>query len=421
MSTSALIVSNASIPTACCCTDGAAAKRLEALRVSRHHRNNMARWPTIAAPRRNLARVAFPVAFAVSLWFGPAHADDEAPRPRQVPLEAFYDVLREHGTFIDTDRYGTAFCPHPDLVGADFQPYRRGHWVMTEYGWTFTSDLKISWVTDHYGRWVEVGLQNCAWAWVPGGEWGPAWVDFRIGEKVVAWRPSVYSGGKVRLKLPDAKNFPHFNVPEVPQSDSAYVVVREGEFQARRLDYVALTGVAQFNALRETEPVRDLRAGLHSYEYDVLVARKEQKRNQAAQASAQGSQTTSNAQRQVVAAAGGDGSEPAQRRRKGDPATTGAAGTVRAGLPGAELPKNPAAREKLPLAGGQTGDNPPSRTSATTGSSAGNPGEFSGVKVLDWGKPKPQEPAKGTVRDLNRTLSPPSGKTTTPPPPQQQP
>ena len=64
MSTSALIVSNANIPTACCCTDGAAAKRLEALRVSRHHRNNMARWPTIAAPRRNLAWVAF-------LWHSP--------------------------------------------------------------------------------------------------------------------------------------------------------------------------------------------------------------------------------------------------------------------------------------------------------------------------------------------------------------
>ncbi|MBP6608181.1 MAG: hypothetical protein KA258_01255, partial [Deltaproteobacteria bacterium] len=130
-----------------------------------------------------------------------AEADDEQPpQPRQVPLEAFYEVLREHGTFIDTDRYGVAFCPHPDLVGADFQPYRRGHWVMTQYGWTFTSDLKISWVTDHYGRWVEAGLSNCAWAWVPGGEWGPAWVDFRVGEKVVAWRPLPYQGPKVRLR-----------------------------------------------------------------------------------------------------------------------------------------------------------------------------------------------------------------------------
>jgi hypothetical protein len=325
-----------------------------------------------------------------------------------VPLEAFYEVLREHGTFIDTDRYGVAFCPHPDLVGADFQPYRRGHWVMTEYGWTFTSDLKISWVTDHYGRWVEAGLSNCAWAWVPGGEWGPAWVDFRVGEKVVAWRPLPYQGPKVRLRLPESRSFPRFNLPEVPPSDSAYVVVREGEFQAKRLDYVALSGVQQFHALRETEPVRDLRAGLHSYEYDVMVARRERDRQRQVASQDAAGQTRRQAvpsrlAKPVVATAMAlslhSGDEKAIRHG-------GSSGTVRAGLPGAELPKNPAAREKQ-LVGGQTGDNPPSRTSASTGSSAGNPGDFSGVKVLDWGKPKPVEPPKTTVRDLNRTLSPP--------------
>jgi hypothetical protein len=347
--------------------------------------------------------------------------DEEPPRSRQVPLEAFYDVLREYGTFIDTDRYGVAFCPHPDFVGADFQPYRRGHWVMTEYGWTFTSDLKISWVTDHYGRWVEAGLQNCTWAWVPSGEWGPAWVDFRVGEKVVAWRPLPYQGPKVRLKLSESKSFPRFNLPDVLPSDSAYVVVREGEFQAKRLDYVALTGVQQYNALRDTEPVRDLRAGLHSYEYDILVARREQQRRShavaqdatnrapggASSASRVGASGAGSGATGAAASAAGDGSEPAQRRRKGDPAANAAAGTVRAGLPGSDLPKNPAAREKNQLVGGQTGDNPPSRSSASTGSSAGNPGDFSGVKVLDWGKPKQPEPPKTQVRDLNRTLTPP--------------
>ncbi|MBL9042471.1 MAG: hypothetical protein JNM83_12765 [Myxococcales bacterium] len=369
--------------------------------------NEMAGWRSRTA--QLLGRVLSVVMLCSVERLAQAEADDELrPQPRQVPLEAFYEVLREHGTFIDTDRYGVAFCPHPDLVGADFQPYRRGHWVMTEYGWTFTSDLKISWVTDHYGRWVEAGLSNCAWAWVPGGEWGPAWVDFRVGEKVVAWRPLPYQGPKVRLRLPESRSFPRFNLPEVPPSDSAYVVVREGEFQAKRLDYVALSGVQQFHALRETEPVRDLRAGLHSYEYDVLVARRERDRQRqlASQDTSGRPPTGSAAAARQTGGGHSDGSEPAQRRRKGDPATAAAAGTVRAGLPGAELPKNPAAREKQ-LVGGQTGDNPPSRTSASTGSSAGNPGDFSGVKVLDWGKPKPVEPPKTTVRDLNRTLSPP--------------
>ncbi len=385
---------------------------VEGSRISGHHRHNMQRAIQTAGVRTGLAQL-FGRALGV-LMLGSvgqvAIADEEVPTPSQhVPLEAFYDVLREQGTFIETDRYGTAFCPHPDVVGADFQPYRRGHWVMTEYGWTFTSDLKMSWVTDHYGRWVEAGLQNCAWAWIPGGDWGPAWVDFRVGEKVVAWRPLPYQGPKVSLKLPAAKSFPRFNLPEVTPSDSAYVVVRENEFQAKRLDYVALSGVPQYSALRETEPVRDLRAGLHSYEYDVMVARRElQRRNQAVAQDATGRPATGSgvAQRQTASGSASDGSEPAQRRRKGDPSAA-AAGTVRAGLPGADLPKNPAAREKMPLAGAQPGDNPPNRTGASTGSSAGNPGEFSGVKVLDWGKPKVAEPPKTTVRDLNRTLTPP--------------
>src|SRR5690349_7373760 len=35
----------------------------------------------------------------------------DEPPPRAVPIEAFYDVLRDHGTFIDSDRYGVLFCP----------------------------------------------------------------------------------------------------------------------------------------------------------------------------------------------------------------------------------------------------------------------------------------------------------------------
>ncbi len=54
------------------------------------------------------------------------------------------DALKDYGTFLDSDRYGVVFCPHPDIVGPDFQPYLRGRWVMTEYGWTFTSDIRIS-------------------------------------------------------------------------------------------------------------------------------------------------------------------------------------------------------------------------------------------------------------------------------------
>ena len=177
-----------------------------------------------------------------------------------MPLEAFYDVLREHGTFIDTDRYGTAFCPHPDPVGAD-QPHRRGHWVMTEYGWTFTSDLKISWVMDHYGRWVGSRAANCAWAWVPGGEWGPAWVDFRIGEKVVAATVGVFRWQSSSETALTPKTFRTLTSLKFRKAMPPCRRRPRGEFQARRLDYVALTEWRQFNALRETEPVRSAGRG----------------------------------------------------------------------------------------------------------------------------------------------------------------
>lgn len=365
---------------------------------------------TPARPGRVTAILAIPVgALALGALAGTALAETPPrgsggfsalttpePPPRPVPIEAFYEVLRDHGTFIDSDRYGVLFCPHPEEVGADFQPYLRGHWIMTESGWTFTSDLKISWVTDHYGRWVEAGLQNCNWAWLPGGQWGPAWVDFRVGEKVIAWRPQPYTGPRVTLQRPEAAHFPRFNLPAANySSDSGYVAVRDGEFLSRRLDYVALTGVQLYSALRETEPLVNLRAGLNSDERDRIVARiMDRKAAQVAAASS----TTSGGKGGAAGAAQPDAFEPAQRRRKpgatgagaaGSAGVVGAAGSVRTGLLGAADAAKEKEKAKTSLTGTKPGESPPDRTNMATGSSAGSPGQFSGTKVLEWGKPKP--------------------------------
>lgn len=331
------------------------------------------------------------------------------PRPpsEPVPVEEFYDALKDYGVFLDTDRYGVAFCPHPDIVGPDFQPYLRGRWVMTEYGWTFTSDIRISWITDHYGRWVDVNLPHCTWAWVPGGDWSPAWVDFRVSDKVIAWRPQPYAGPRVQFRRREAQGFPRIALPPVSQSsDAGYVAVRDGEFQSRRLDYVALSGVQLYTALRDTSPLVDVRGGLHSPERDQIIARLLERRGTTvAQGDKRGAAAAPGAAQGTAADQGG---EPAQRRRKGqtgvpgkDTAPQGAAGSVRAGLPGPDVP----AREKQPL--GQPPPTPPGRTDATAGT-AGNPGTFQGAKVLEWGKPKqPAQPPKTEVRDLDRTLNKP--------------
>ena len=45
-------------------------------------------------------------------------------------------------------------------------------------------------------------------------------------------------------------------------------------------------------------------------------------------------------------------------------------------------------QQKSIFDGSKPGQTPPDRTNMSTGSSAGSPGQFSGVKALEWGQPK---------------------------------
>ena len=102
-----------------------------------------------------------------------------------IPIEEFFRGATRLRHLAGYRSLRPRLLPHPDVVGVDFQPYQRGHWTMSEFGWTFVSSSKIGWVTDHYGRWVEVGLNNCTWAWLPGRDWSPAWVEFRVSDRVI--------------------------------------------------------------------------------------------------------------------------------------------------------------------------------------------------------------------------------------------
>ena len=86
------------------------------------------------------------------------------PRPT-VCMDAFIDVLWDHGTWVETDRYGHLFCPSVQSFGPDFRPFTDGHFVMTPEGWNFVGKHPMSWVTDHYGRWVQTGVPACRWGW----------------------------------------------------------------------------------------------------------------------------------------------------------------------------------------------------------------------------------------------------------------
>ena len=98
----------------------------------------------------------------------------------------FQDELAPYGDWIDDGSYGRVWTPNASLVGTDFTPYYTGgHWVLTEFGWTWVSDCSWGWAPFHYGRWVIVS--GFGWCWVPGTMWGPAWVTWRSGGGWVGW------------------------------------------------------------------------------------------------------------------------------------------------------------------------------------------------------------------------------------------
>jgi len=102
-----------------------------------------------------------------------------------ISFQTFYDDLSPYGQWIDDPQYGYVWVPEVD---ADFRPYyTNGEWVMTEYGNTWVSNYPWGWATFHYGRWTYDDYYG--WVWIPGSEWGPAWVNWREGDGYYGWAP----------------------------------------------------------------------------------------------------------------------------------------------------------------------------------------------------------------------------------------
>jgi hypothetical protein len=102
-----------------------------------------------------------------------------------VDVGVFHDALAPQGRWIHHDRWGDVWTP--SYVAHGWRPYSVGHWVYTDFGWTWASDEDWGWATYHYGRWVFDPDQG--WLWIPGSEWAPAWVAWRSGGGYVGWAP----------------------------------------------------------------------------------------------------------------------------------------------------------------------------------------------------------------------------------------
>jgi hypothetical protein len=102
-----------------------------------------------------------------------------------VDLGFFYDNLAPYGNWIQRPNYGWVWAP--TAVSTAWRPYENGHWVWTDQGWTWITDEPYGWATYHYGRWYQD--PQIGWAWVPGNDWGPAWVSWQEGANYVGWAP----------------------------------------------------------------------------------------------------------------------------------------------------------------------------------------------------------------------------------------
>ena len=102
-----------------------------------------------------------------------------------VSYQVFYDELSPYGQWMEDPSYGYVWIP---AVQNDFRPYcSEGHWVMTEYGNMWVSDYPWGWAPFHYGRWTFDRFYG--WVWIPGREWGPAWVTWRSNNAYYGWAP----------------------------------------------------------------------------------------------------------------------------------------------------------------------------------------------------------------------------------------
>ncbi len=131
-----------------------------------------------------------------------------APRAQaatDVSLNFFYDNLSSEGNWVEVGDYGYCFQPTVAYNNPDWRPYADGYWAYTDVGWTWVSYEDFGWATYHYGRWSN--LADYGWVWVPGYEWGPAWVSWRTGGDYIGWAPlpatagSIYEGRAINAQV----------------------------------------------------------------------------------------------------------------------------------------------------------------------------------------------------------------------------
>jgi hypothetical protein len=122
------------------------------------------------------------------------------PADKEINVSFFYEQLEPHGKWHKHATYGWVFTPKIVTEVKVWKPYAsNGHWVWTDLGWYWQSDLPWGYIAFHYGRWSWDRELN--WYWVPDTTWSPAWVTWRSSDAHYGWAPlppgAVLEGGVI--------------------------------------------------------------------------------------------------------------------------------------------------------------------------------------------------------------------------------
>src|SRR6478672_7338901 len=124
------------------------------------------------------------VLLALLIGAGTVKTNKALSQTTSVSFSVFYNSLKPYGHWVNNPTYGQVWITNE----SGFIPYSTGgHWVYTDYGWTWASDYDWGWAPFHYGRWAYDPAYG--WVWAPGYEWGPAWVSWRTSDEYYGWAP----------------------------------------------------------------------------------------------------------------------------------------------------------------------------------------------------------------------------------------
>lgn len=163
----------------------------------------------------------------------------------QINFNFFFHRLSPYGRWVYIPRYGQVW--YPIGLGPYWQPYTNGHWIYTNFGWTWVSYDEFGWITFHYGAWT--WFSPFGWVWVPGYVWGPAWVTWRYGPRYIGWAPLP----------PDYRFYFGSYCPPVRVIERAWVFVPLDDIGAHNIGAIRVPAYRNVEFFRATREITNIK------------------------------------------------------------------------------------------------------------------------------------------------------------------